>query len=352
MDRDAPPSRTIDPRAFYRGMFQHPDIAFFVIDVAADGQFLVEDGNKALEEWLGRTIEDMKGRSIRECLAPPGVEFLETNLRIAIEKRDSHSYDRAVDLAGGALSWSTTLIPVIEGDGPVSHMLGMVRNIVHEKPPQAGATPRKAPTDQRHRLAETLHEATGQHLAAAQLALMRLEILAAPHASDRGKELDEALGDAKAAIDAVKREMRVLTHVLGPPPLDGHDFGAALGTLADGFERRSGTAVNLRIAPEAQALPLAAAMPLFHLLQEALANVHLHAHATRVAVNVNVADGAIAFTVEDDGVGFAAPAKADGGNGLDRMRARMTELGGTLETSSRGTGARIVATLPIAASAA
>ena len=316
------------------------------------GNILVEDGNKALEEWLGRTIDEMKGRPIRECLAPPGVEFLETNLRIAIEKRDSHDYDRAVDLAGGALSWSTTLIPVIEGDGPVTHVLGMVRDIVHQKPSQGIAPAPKAPADQRYRLAETLHMATGQHLAAAHLALMRLEIFAAPHESDRGKELDEALGDARAAIDEIKREIGVLTHVLSPPAPGAGDFGEALRAFSEGFRRRSGTPVDLRIAPEAHQLTLAAAMPLFQVLQEALANVHLHAHATKVAVTLDVADGEVALIVEDDGVGGAAQtasAAADGDNALARMRARMAELGGRFEVGSRGAGTRIVAALPVAA---
>jgi PAS domain S-box-containing protein len=130
--RHEAPRRAVDPRAFYRGMFKHPDIAFFVIEVSPDGQYLVEDGNKALEKWLGRPIDDMRGRPIRGCLGPPGIDYLESNLRIAIEKRDSHSYDRAVDLAGGALSWLTTLIPIFEGAGPVTHVLGMVRDVAHD----------------------------------------------------------------------------------------------------------------------------------------------------------------------------------------------------------------------------
>src|SRR3569623_2583753 len=105
MHRDGTSGHSEDPGAFYRGMFQHPDIALFVIRVAPDGQNLIEDGNKALEKWLGRSIEEMKGRPVRESLAPPGVEYLETNLRIAIEKRDSHSYDRSVEIAGSPLSW-------------------------------------------------------------------------------------------------------------------------------------------------------------------------------------------------------------------------------------------------------
>src|SRR3954463_5269878 len=103
MGRDRTPGRAVDPGAFYRGMFQHPDIAFFVVEVTPDGQYLVEDGNKALENWLGRTIDSMKGLPIHECLPPLGVEHLESNLRIAIEKRESHGYDRSIDLADGTL---------------------------------------------------------------------------------------------------------------------------------------------------------------------------------------------------------------------------------------------------------
>ncbi|MDB5691063.1 MAG: hypothetical protein JWO81_126 [Alphaproteobacteria bacterium] len=352
MDRDGTPNRAVDPGAFYRGMFQHPDVALFVIQVSPEGQFLVEDGNKALEKWLGRPIEDMKGRPVRECLALPGVAFLESNLRTAIEKRDSHSYDRAVDLADGALSWSTTLIPVIEGDGPVAHVLGMVRDIVHDKPPGGDATHYGPLIDQRHRLAETLHKATGQHLAAAHLALMRLEIFAAPHESDRGKELDEALRDARASIEEIKREIGVLTYVLRPPALDSRGFGEALRIFAEGFGRRSGIAVVLRIDPEAGELPVVASMPLFRVLQEALANVHRHAGATQVAVALDVADGEAVLTIADDGTGFEArPAsvQAERGSGLADMRAHMVQLGGTLEISSHGPGTTIMARTPLVA---
>ncbi|MEA3038628.1 MAG: two-component system, NarL family, sensor kinase [Sphingomonadales bacterium] len=351
MDRDATSSRAVDPGAFYRGMLQHLDVAFFVIQISPGGQFLVEDGNPAVEKWLGRPIEEMKGRPVRDCLAPPGVEFLETNLHVAIEKRESHSYYRAVDLAEGALSWFTTLIPVFEGDGPVTHVLGMVRDIVHEKQTGVETIHRRELIDQSHRLGETLHEATGQHLAAARLALTRLEIFAAPHVSGRGKDLDDAIGDARSSIEEIKREIGVLTYVLHPPVLDSHDLGEALRVLAEGFGQRSGIAIDLRIVPEAYELPFLASMPLFRVLQEALANVHRHAHAGKVTVALEIADAEVVLTVADDGIGFDgrwASARAPG-SGLAGMRDRMVQLGGTLVISSHGVGTTIVARSPLIA---
>jgi PAS domain S-box-containing protein len=351
MDREGMRGSSMDPGAFYRGMFQHPDVAFFVIQVSPEGHFLIEDGNKALEKWLGHPIDEMKGRPVRDWLAPPGIDFLESNLRIAIEKRASHSYDRAVELAGGALSWSTTLIPVIEGDGPVTHIIGVVRDIVHDRPASGDTQRHRALTDQRHRLVETLHEATGQHLAAAHLALRRLEIFATPEA-DRGKDLDEALDDAKASIEEAKREIGVLTYVMRPPVLDSHDFGRAVRIFAEGFGRRSQTAVELLIAPGAFDLPLSAAMPFFRILQEAFANVHRHARAKKVTVTVEIAGGELVLTVADNGVGFDArkiPVPVGGTSGLAGMRAHMVQLGGSFEIGSGGVGTTIIARSPLAA---
>jgi hypothetical protein len=56
LDSETTPSTAVDPAAFYRGMFQHPDIAFFVVRVSSDGRFLCEDGNEPLEKWIGKTI--------------------------------------------------------------------------------------------------------------------------------------------------------------------------------------------------------------------------------------------------------------------------------------------------------
>jgi PAS domain S-box-containing protein len=333
-------------------MFQNPDIAFFVIRISPEGEFVVEDGNKALEKWLGRPMDDMKGRPIRECLAPPGIDFLESNLRLAVEKRESHNYDRSVELANGSMSWSTTLIPVFEGDGPVTHILGMVRDILHQRQSGGGTGQHRELIDQSQRLVESLHEATGQHLAAARLALTRLEIFAAPHVSGRGKDLDDALGEAKSSIEEITREIGVLTYVLHPPVLDSHDFGEAVRILAEGFGRRSGIALDLRIAPRADELPFLPCMPLFRVLQEALANVHRHARAGKVAIAVDVADEEVVLSVADDGVGFdprAASASARSRGGLAAMRARMVQLGGSLEARSRGAGTTIVARSPLVA---
>ena len=86
---------------------------------------------------------------------------------------------------------------------------------------------------------------------------------------------------------------------------------------------------------------------------EALINVVKHARARRATVTlVRVREATVRLVVEDDGIGFGAPAAAFS-YGLAGMRERVAALGGRLHLENRpGGGARVVAELPVPAAAA
>ena len=153
-------------------------------------------------------------------------------------------------------------------------------------------------------MAEAMHEATGQHLCAAELALKRLQLIAEPEVSAAHEGIGEALDDAKESLQKIRREISVLTYLLRPPVFDSHSMSEALRIFGEGFERKSGIAAEVRPAPETDELPVMIFMPLFRVLQEALANVHRHARAAKVIVELDVEDGEVVLTVADDGVGF------------------------------------------------
>jgi len=88
-------------------------------------------------------------------------------------------------------------------------------------------------------------------------------------------------------------------------------------------------------------LPAAHEEALYRLAQEALANVVKHARTTR-AVATLVRDATVRLLVEDDGVGFGAPAPAFS-YGLAGMRERVEALYGALQLETRpGGGARVL----------
>ena len=79
----------------------------------------------------------------------------------------------------------------------------------------------------------------------------------------------------------------------------------------------------------------------YFLYKEALHNVVKHAQASRVSVTVSLAQRELRLLVEDDGVGFDET-RVQAGHGLQSMRTRAEDLGGSLKIHSRpGQGTRL-----------
>jgi signal transduction histidine kinase/ligand-binding sensor domain-containing protein len=90
---------------------------------------------------------------------------------------------------------------------------------------------------------------------------------------------------------------------------------------------------------------------LFLAFKEALNNLVRHAGARQVRICLTVQPDGFSLSVEDDGAGFSVDAsaapRADTGNGLANMRARLTAVGGHCSVDSvPGRGTRVVFELP------
>jgi signal transduction histidine kinase len=82
---------------------------------------------------------------------------------------------------------------------------------------------------------------------------------------------------------------------------------------------------------------------------EALQNTAKYARATRACIGLQAADGALSFTVSDDGTGYDAR-DTPMGSGLRNMADRLAALGGRLEIQSApGRGTTITGHLPVPA---
>jgi signal transduction histidine kinase len=94
-------------------------------------------------------------------------------------------------------------------------------------------------------------------------------------------------------------------------------------------------------------------LQVLRILQEALTNVLKHARATQVTVRTSTATDARGVTVIvdviDDGTGFVAGnVSADlAGRGLNNMRRRAQELGGSVELAAAEKGSRLRLILPV-----
>jgi two-component system nitrate/nitrite sensor histidine kinase NarX len=195
-------------------------------------------------------------------------------------------------------------------------------------------------TSERQMMAAEIHDSLAQTLAYMK---MRMALLSdaiaeeslersAKYAGDVGHALDDAYGHLRELLTQFRSSM------------DPMGLQHALQALAYGFPERTGIALrydnrltDLRLAPEHES-------QVFHILQEALANVARHSGATEASLILEAAGDYYTATVEDNGrggQGFFAIANRVGGFeehpglrdhfGLSIMRERAQKIGGRLE---------------------
>jgi two-component system sensor histidine kinase DegS len=116
---------------------------------------------------------------------------------------------------------------------------------------------------------------------------------------------------------------------------------------------RVGLQAELRVVGERRRLPSEVELTFFRIAQEALNNVMKHAQATQVVTTVELSDGAIRMTIQDNGKGFKPPTPinhlaAMGKLGVIGMYERVRLVGGTLSVQSEpGQGTTVVVKSPL-----
>jgi signal transduction histidine kinase len=157
------------------------------------------------------------------------------------------------------------------------------------------------------------------------------------------------LSEVREQADGLLTDIRRLVHDLRPPALD--ELGL-IGALRNGVTQlnasASGTMIALQV-PEAMS-PLSAAIEAatYRIVMEAITNVLKHANAHQCIVRLTIVEpmAFMELCIEDDGIGLPQPVSP--GVGLQSMRERAEELGGTFAFSRcEPHGTRLVARLPL-----
>ena len=195
---------------------------------------------------------------------------------------------------------------------------------------------------ERRRLARELHDETGQALTSILLGLKSLE------EQVEGDDARAAIGELRELVVATLQDVRQLAVELRPKALDDFGLVPALERLTAAFAEQSGIKVDFESALPETRLPPDVETALYRIVQESLTNVVKHAQAGRVSVLLAPRGGNVSAVIEDDGRGFDADSRADGGFGLVGMRERLALLGGrvTIE-SSADSGTTVAVEVPI-----
>jgi len=203
--------------------------------------------------------------------------------------------------------------------------------------------------EERRRLRRDLHDGLGPTLAATALQLQTARRLVE-------RDPDGAasmLGELSDQIQGTIADVRHIVEDLRPPTLDQLGLGAALQEQAfrfcstDSTSDGAGLQVVVTVEGDLRDLPAAVEVAAFRIGCEAMNNVVRHGQARTCEVRLCRADD-LRLVVADDGRGMSERYRA--GVGLESMRERAAELGGSLSVDSRPEGGTVVSVrLPLPA---
>ena len=150
-------------------------------------------------------------------------------------------------------------------------------------------------------------------------------------------------------MNATIKDIRSYILDLRPRQFHGDDLKQGLQRLVDEFQANCATRAIL-VGPEDGLVdfPASNSTVLFHICQEALANIARHARARHAEVHLWTSRDRVLLEISDDGRGFdLAKTHMSLGHGLSNMQARARKVGGDVEiTSAIDEGTTLLAWVP------
>jgi len=205
---------------------------------------------------------------------------------------------------------------------------------------------RVAVLEERQRFGMDLHDGIIQSIYGVGMVLENARLLMREDIQQADDRIQKAIDDLNCTI----RDIR--TYILDLRPRDLRDDGLMEGLKRLTVEFQQNTKAEVSLAgPKSDHLgdlPQSHALALFHICQEALANVAKHAQAVKVTVDLWSSSDRILLEIHDDGRGFVvADINKMVGHGLANMLTRVHNVGGDLDVSSApGEGTTILAWVP------
>jgi two-component system sensor histidine kinase DevS len=204
---------------------------------------------------------------------------------------------------------------------------------------------RLAVLEERERIGMDLHDGTIQSIYAVGLALENARMLLRENPMGAEDRLQKAMEDLNHTI----RDIRSYILDLRPRQLQGESVLEGLARLVSEFRQNTKVEVSLAAPKEPLSdLPKMHAMTLFHICQEALANIAKHAKASKVTIDLWTTPDRVLLEVSDDGQGFELDKTSKTvGHGLANIQTRVQNVGGDVDiTSANGEGTSILAWVP------
>ncbi|MCL1990944.1 MAG: sensor histidine kinase [Defluviitaleaceae bacterium] len=194
---------------------------------------------------------------------------------------------------------------------------------------------------ERGRLARELHDSVSQQLFAMSM------MSAALHAGMPDEEpLKANMAKLEHMAVQAQSEMRALLLHLRPIQLEGKQLVVGIRELLTELSAKQNLDVRWQL--DDLAFERGVEDHLFRILQEAISNTLRHAKASKLEISLKRSDPLAMMRIFDNGIGFNKDDRKVGSYGLESMKERAEEIGGTLKIMSlKGTGTQIEIKIPL-----
>jgi len=151
-------------------------------------------------------------------------------------------------------------------------------------------------------------------------------------------------------LDHTIGDLRRIIARLSPRILEEMGLLAAIRKEVRELSKNAGVQTELKLPREVDGLSGEIEIAIYRSVQESLHNITKHSRASQCRLQLEIGDGQVRLSIEDDGVGFSRPGNPGGRTfGLMGMRERIAALGGKVRIRSRqGQGTQVHVILPLA----
>jgi ligand-binding sensor domain-containing protein/signal transduction histidine kinase len=188
----------------------------------------------------------------------------------------------------------------------------------------------------RLRIASDLHDDVGSNLSA--IAMVSRTVRRSPELS---RSTRDKIGEIYSTAVLTSESMKDLVWLIKPENDSFDDLYVRMKETASMLLGDTACSFRIPKTGERRGIPIDLKRSAFLAFKEAVTNIARHAAASSVEIDISLENGMFAFTVRDNGKGFAAE-EASGGNGLGSLRRRAAAVGGTCAIASEPGGGTTV----------
>lgn len=275
----------------------------------------------------------LTGSIIYEQLADAGATFSLTNPTIWV----------FLFTALGAILLGVWITAII---GQSTRRRQLIEQLEATQAELAAAERRAGILEERQRLARDIHDTLAQGFTSIVMHLEAADQALPDDLDTLQKHLDRARETARTSLEQARR----VVNALRPHSLDQRSLPEAIERTAVRWQEETGIPLTTTITGAPIPLHPDIEVTLLRATQEALANIRKHAQATAVQLTLSYIDDVVVLDIQDNGVAFAGAAASplSGGYGLQAMRERVEQCGGSVTLESEpGEGTTVVVSIPI-----